>query len=88
MFDCGKTPRYDGGKTGPGDVFNSLFGVTDAGVGPGWSVAQALPYAIGETLEANKHTPYAQNSFVSNATAPAALRTLGSLRYDPTNQLN
>lgn len=82
------TTNADTRTTGPGDVFNSLFGVTDAGVGPGWSVAQALPYAIGETLEANKHTPYAQNSFVANPTAPAALRTLGSLRYDPTNQLN
>lgn len=81
-------PKTDTQTTGPGDIFNSVFGVTDAGVGPGWSVLQGLPYAIGESIAANKETPYAQNSFVPNMTAPAALNVMRSLRYDPTNQLN
>lgn len=82
------TTNPDARTTGPGEVFNSLFGVTDAGVGPGWSVLQGLPYALGESIAANRETPYAQNSFVANATAPQALNVMRSLRYDPTNQLN
>ena len=80
-------PKTETPTTRPGEVFNSLFGVTDAGVGPGWSVLQGLPYAIGESIAANTHTPYAQNSFVSNATAPAALNVMRSLRYDPYQQI-
>lgn len=78
QYDCGKRPRYWSGKP---------FATTELGTSPVWSVMQGLPYAMAESIAANKETPYAQNSFVSNATAPAALRTLGSLRYDPTQQL-
>ena len=66
--------------TGPGDIFNSVFGVTDLGVGPGWGVTSALPYLIRKSSRANGDAPYAQNSFVPNMTAPAALRVYGSLR--------
>lgn len=46
-----------------------------------------LPYAISESRAANSEVPYAQNSFVPNATANSALNILGNLRYDPSAQL-
>ena len=50
-------------------------------------LAARLPYAIAEQRAANAEEPYAQNSFVPNATANSALNILGNLRYDPSAQL-
>lgn len=74
--------------TGPGDIFNSVFGVTDLGVGPGWGVTSALPYLITRSARANGATPYAQNSFAPNFTAPAALNVLRSLKDNTGNKLS
>lgn len=63
------------------------FGASYAGLSPIYGALQSLPYAISDTLAANKHTPYAQNSYVANPTAQQALNVLGSLRYDPYRQI-
>lgn len=75
-------------NTTPGDIFNSVFGVTDLGVGPGWGVTSALPYLITRSARANGATPYAQNSFAPNFTAPAALNVLRSLRDNTGNKFS
>lgn len=75
-------------NTTPGDIFNSVFGVTDLGVGPGWGVTSALPYLITRSARANGATPYAQNSFAPNFTAPAALNVLRSLKDNTGNKLS
>lgn len=132
-FNCGKTPRYVGGKTVPAMDLSAFkpyygkgisvvpeieepkssyienlpekmqqnannegenngmtinpFGASYAGLSPIYGALQSLPYAISDTLAANKHTPYAQNSYVANPTAQQALNVLGSLRYDPYRQI-
>lgn len=63
------------------------FGASYAGLSPVYGALQSLPYAIADQLAANKHTPYAQNSYVANPTAQQALNVLGSLRYDPYRQI-
>ena len=63
------------------------FGASYAGLSPIYGALQSLPYAISDTLAANKYTPYAQNSYVANPTAQQALNVLGSLRYDPYRQI-
>ena len=71
-----------------GDGMNiNPFGASYAGLSPIYGALQSLPYAISDTLAANKHTPYAQNSYVANPTAQQALNVLGSLRYDPYRQI-
>ena len=55
------------------------FRASYAGLSPIYGALQSLPYAISDTLAANKHTPYAQNSYVTNPTAQQALNVLGSL---------
>lgn len=87
-FNCGKTPRYEDGKSGNDDININPFRTSYAGLSPIYGALQSLPYAISDTLAANKHTPYAQNSYVANPTAQQALNVLGSLRYDPTRQLD
>lgn len=137
-FNCGKTPRYVGGKPVPAKTVPAMdlsafkpyfkgvsvvpkieepkssyienlpekmqqnannggenngininpFSASYAGLSPIYGALQSLPYAISDTLAANKHTPYAQNSYVANPTAQQALNVLGSLRYDPTRQLD
>lgn len=77
-YSCGKTPKYVDGK--------SLWQSSDLGLAPAFSFLSGLPYAISENIEANRQKPFAQNSFVSNTTAPAALSTLASLGYDTTRQ--
>lgn len=77
-YSCGKTPKYVDGK--------SLWQSSDLGLAPAFSFLSGLPYAINESIEANKQKPFAQNSFVSNTTAPAALGVLANLGYDTTRQ--
>lgn len=73
-YSCGKTPtaRFDRGL----------------GVHPAYSFLSGLPYALQEQIAVNREVPYAQNSYVPNASADSALGILGSLRYNPTNALN
>lgn len=87
-FNCGKTPRYEDGKSGNDGININPFRTSYAGLSPIYGALQSLPYAISDTLAANKHTPYAQNSYVANPTAQQSLNVLGSLRYDPTRQLD
>ena len=87
-FNCGKTPRYEDGKSENDGININPFRTSYAGLSPIYGALQSLPYVISDTLAANKHTPYAQNSYVANPTAQQALNVLGSLRYDPTRQLD
>lgn len=62
--------------------------------GIGNVAAEYMPYLYGFNLARNRtnsyknSTPEAYNSYVSNPYGETALRTLGSLRFDPTAQLN
>lgn len=58
------------------------------GINPIWGGISSLPYLISESSAANREVPYAQNSFVPNSNAQSALNTLGSLRYDPSEELS
>jgi hypothetical protein len=70
-----------------GGININPFGASYAGLSPIYGALQSLPYAISDTLAANKYTPYAQNSYVANPTAQQALNVLGSIRYDPYRQI-
>lgn len=62
--------------------------------GIGNIASEYMPYLYGFNLARNRtnsyknSTPEAYNSYVSNPYGETALKTLGSLRFDPTAQLN
>lgn len=62
--------------------------------GIGNFASEYMPYLYGFNMARNRtnsyknSTPEAYNSYVSNPYGETALRTLGSLRFDPTAQLN
>lgn len=58
------------------------------GLNPTYGAATALPYLLQESALANSEVPYAQNSFVPNGEARAALKILGGLNYDPSAELS
>lgn len=58
------------------------------GLNPAYGAATALPYLLQESSLANSEVPYAQNSFVPNDEARAALKILGGFNYDPSAELS
>lgn len=83
------TPEESENATTPESDTNSGINpwkATYAGLNPIYGGLNALAYNVANTRAANEHQPYAQNSFVPNSTAQAALNVLGSLGYNPSEQ--